>query len=172
MQPPVAVPYVDDGPTVPEAVADEADLGRATVHGLAGTAGSCIEQQGLVVAGTTVLARPLTPGDSSLAPCVMFPALARLRDDVPRVKRTYLRRLRLREVGRTLSPTVAACAVVAAALIPADRAFSGVPVAVWLALDLLVAAAVHVGLAIVFRLRARRELRSLASTYFGRPAIT
>jgi hypothetical protein len=172
VQPPVAVPYVDDVPTVPEAVADEADLGRATVHGLAWTAGSCIGQQGLVVAGTTVLARPLTPGDSGLAPRVMFPALARLREDVPRVKRTYLRRLRLREVGRTLSPTVAACAAVAAVLIPADRAFSGVTAAVRLALDLVVAAAVYVGLAVVFRLLARRELRSLASTYFGRPAIT
>jgi lipopolysaccharide exporter len=80
--------------------------------------------------------------------------------------------LRLREVGRTLLPTGAACAVVAAVLIPADRAFSGMAAPIWLALDIAVAAAVYVGLAVVFRLRAWRELRSLASTYFGRPAIT
>ena len=91
MQPPVVVPHVDDVPTVSEAVADEADLGRATV-----------------TLWPLVSWRPTRQFERAAA-------------------RRFLR------FGGNL-----ACA----------------------------------GSAVVFRLRAWRELRSLASTYFGRPATT
>jgi O-antigen/teichoic acid export membrane protein len=80
--------------------------------------------------------------------------------------------LRAAEVARALAPIVGACIVVAVVLVPADRAFSGTPALVWLALDLFVAAGVYAGLTAALRLRGWRELRSLAAAYRGRPAAT
>ena len=71
-------------------------------------------------------------------------------------------------VGRRIAATVALCAVTAAVLIPADRLFDSAPAAVWLLLDLAVAAVVYIGLATALHARAWGELRELAGVVVHR----